>query len=200
METAMSPLKKLLFALALVFSSAAAIAPAAAAQGATVIAIDEAKILRDSKAGKDLQTKLNNIETQMNNELNPTRTSLQTEGNTLDGKLQGKTREQVAADATLVNEIKAYQTKANTFAATSNKYSKEFALTERAALTEFNKILEPVMLEVINEKNAQVVVSKSQVIYTADSIDVTATIISKLDARSPSVTVTRQHIPDAPAQ
>ena len=196
----MSPLKKLLFALALVFSSAAAIAPAAAAQGATVIAIDEAKILRDSKAGKDLQTKLNNIETQMNNELNPTRTSLQTEGNTLDGKLQGKTREQVAADATLVNEIKAYQTKANTFAATSNKYSKEFALTERAALTEFNKILEPVMLEVINEKNAQVVVSKSQVIYTADSIDVTATIISKLDARSPSVTVTRQHIPDAPAQ
>ena len=196
----MSPLKKLLFALALVFSSAAAIAPAAAAQGANVIAIDEAKILRDSKAGKDLQTKLNNIETQMNNELNPTRTSLQTEGNTLDGKLQGKTREQVAADATLVNEIKAYQTKANTFAATSNKYSKEFALTERAALTEFNKILEPVMLEVINEKNAQVVVSKSQVIYTADSIDVTATIISKLDARSPSVTVTRQHIPDAPAQ
>jgi len=200
METAMSPLKKLLFALALVFSSAAAIAPAAAAQGANVIAIDEAKILRDSKAGKDLQTKLNNIETQMNNELNPTRTSLQTEGNTLDGKLQGKTREQVAADATLVNEIKAYQTKANTFAATSNKYSKEFALTERAALTEFNKILEPVMLEVINEKNAQVVVSKSQVIYTADSIDVTASIISKLDARSPSVTVTRQHIPDAPAQ
>jgi len=200
METAMSPLKKLLFALALVFSSAAAIAPAAAAQGANVIAIDEAKILRDSKAGKDLQTKLNNIETQMNNELNPTRTTLQTEGTTLDGKLQGKTREQVAADAALVNEIKAYQTKANAFAASSNKYSKEFALTERAALTEFNKILEPVMLEVINEKNAQVVVSKSQVIYSADSIDVTATIISKLDARSPSVTVTRQHIPDAPAQ
>ncbi|MEZ5998852.1 MAG: OmpH family outer membrane protein [Hyphomonas sp.] len=196
----MSPFKKILVALALIFSSAAVYAPVAAAQGTNVVAIDEAKILRDSKAGKDLQTKLNNIETQMSNELAPSRTTLQNDSKTLDGKLQGKTREQVAADAALVNEIKAYQTKVNDYAVKSDKYGKEFTLTERAALLEFNKILEPVLLEVIREKNAQVVVSKSQVIYSADTIDVTASIISKLDAKSPTVTVTRQKLPDQPAQ
>lgn len=196
----MSPFKKILVALAFLFSSAAVMAPVAAAQGSNVIAIDEAKILRDSKAGKDLQTKLNNIETQMNNELNPTRTTLQTDGQTLDGKLQGKTREQVAADTALVNEIKAYQKKANDYAVKADKYGKEFALTERAALLEFNKILEPVLLEVIREKSAQVVVSKSQVIYSADAIDATGSIIAKLDAKSPTVTVTRQKLPDQPAQ
>jgi outer membrane protein len=195
----MSHLKKILCAFALLIGSAAFTAPVAAAQGSNVIAIDEVKILRDSKAGKDMATKLNNIETQMNNELTPERTSLQTEGKTLDGKLQGKSREQVNADAALVSELNAYQAKANAFAAKAQKASQEFSLTERVALATFNKALEPVLLQVIQEKNAQLVVSKSSVVYSADSIDATALVIQKLDAASPTLTVTRQKIPDQPA-
>ena len=192
----MSHLKKLLFAFAFLISGAAVTAPAAAAQGTTVIAIDEVKILRDSKAGKDMSTKLDNIEKQMNTELAPTRTSLQTEGKALDAKLEGKTRAEVNADAALVTELNNYQAKANTFAATAQKYSKEFSLTERVALASFNKALEPVLLQVIQEKSAQVVISKSAVVYSADSIDVTAEVIQKLDVATPTMTVTRQKIPD----
>ncbi|MAB09764.1 MAG: outer membrane chaperone Skp [Hyphomonas sp.] len=199
METAMSHLKKLLFAFALLIGSASFTAPTAAAQGSNVIAIDEVKILRESKAGKDMATKLNNIETQMNNELTPERTTLQNEGKTLDGKLQGKSREQVNADAALVSELNAYQAKANAFAAKAQKASQEFSLTERVALATFNKALEPVLLQVIQEKNAQLVVSKSSVIYSADSIDATALVIQKLDAATPTLAVTRQKIPDQPA-
>ncbi|KCZ87002.1 MULTISPECIES: OmpH family outer membrane protein [Hyphomonas] len=195
----MSHLKKLLFAFALLIGSASFTVPTAAAQGSNVIAIDEVKILRESKAGKDMATKLNNIETQMNNELTPERTSLQTQGKTLDGKLQGKSREQVNADAALVSELNAYQAKANAFAAKAQKASQEFSLTERVALATFNKALEPVLLQVIQEKNAQLVVSKSSVVYSADSIDATALVIQKLDAASPTLTVTRQKIPDQPA-
>nr|WP_321440933.1 OmpH family outer membrane protein [uncultured Hyphomonas sp.] len=195
----MSHLKKLLFAFALLIGSASFTAPTAAAQGSTVIAVDEVKILRESKAGKDMATKLNNIETQMNNELTPERTSLQNEGKTLDGKLQGKSREQVNADAALVTELNAYQAKANAFAAKAQKASQEFSLTERVALATFNKALEPVLLQVIQEKNAQLVVSKSAVIYSADSIDATALVIQKLDAATPTLAVTRQKIPDQPA-
>ena len=195
----MSHLKKLLFAFALLIGSASFTVPTAAAQGSNIIAIDEVKILRESKAGKDMATKLNNIETQMNNELTPERTSLQTQGKTLDGKLQGKSREQVNADAALVSELNAYQAKANAFAAKAQKASQEFSLTERVALASFNKALEPVLLQVIQEKNAQLVVSKSSVVYSADSIDATALVIQKLDAASPTLTVTRQKIPDQPA-
>lgn len=196
----MSPLKKLFFAIVLAFSSAAVVAPSALAQGAVVIAFDDTKILIDSKAGKDMQAKLTNIDNQMNTELNPTRTSLQNDAKALDAKLQGKTREQVSADAALVNELKAYQTKANDFANKNQRYAQEFGLTERAALIEFNKAVEPVLLEVIREKNAVLVVKKSDVVYTADSIDVTASIIAKLDAKTPTLNVVRQRIPDQPAQ
>ena len=195
----MSHLKKLLFAFALLFSSVAVMAPVAAAQGTNVIAIDEVKILRDSKAGKDMATKLKNIETQMNNELAPTRTTLQTEGKALDAKLQGKTRAQVNADTALVTELNNYQAKANQFANKAGKFSQEFSLTERVALGEFNKALEPILLQVIQEKNAQVVISKGAVIYSANTIDATADIITKLDAATPTLNVVRQKLPEKPA-
>lgn len=195
----MSHLKKLLFAFALLIGSAAFTAPAAVAQGSNVIAIDEVKILRDSKAGKDMATKLNNIETQMNGELTPERNTLQTQGKALDAKLSGKTREQVNADAALVSELNGYQAKANAFAAKAQRASQEFSLTERVALANFNKALEPVLLQVIQEKNADLVVSKSSVVYSADKIDATDLVIQKLDAATPTLTVTRQKIPDQPA-
>jgi Skp family chaperone for outer membrane proteins len=81
METSYVPPQETLVCVRIALSAAPSFtAPTAAAQGSNVIAIDEVKILRDSKAGKDMATKLNNIETQMNNELTPERTTLQNEG------------------------------------------------------------------------------------------------------------------------
>lgn len=195
----MNRLKSAFAALALAVTASTVIAPVAVAQAAVIITIDEARILRDSRAGKDIQAKLKNIETQINGELDPTRQSLETEGKALQGKLQGKTREAIAADAALVAQLQAYQKKANDFGQKTNVLSQEFGLTEQKALIDFNKALEPVLLEVVKEKNAQLVVSKSQVVFSADSIDATGLIISKLDARTPTIAVTRQRAP-APAQ
>ena len=196
----MSLFKNMLIALSLVVSAAAVTAPAASAQGTTVVMIDEGRILSDSKAGKDIQTKLKNLETQMKNELEPTRATLETDGKALQAKVEGKTREAVAADTALVSQLTAYQNRANAFAQKRQTVSQEFQLTERQALIEFNKAIEPVLMDVVKEKNAQVVMSKSQVIYSTDAIDVSAAVISKLDAKTPTITVTRQRAPAQPAQ
>ncbi len=197
----MTSLKSALTALAFALTASAVIAPTAVAQATTVITIDEGRILRDSRAGKDIQAKLKNIETQINGELEPTRKTLETEGKALQTQLQGKTREAVAADAALVAKLQAYQQKANDFGQKTAIVSQEFGLTEQKALGDFNKALEPVLLEVVKEKNAQLVVSKGQVVFSADAIDATPLIISKLDARTPTIAVTRQRAPaPAPAQ
>lgn len=194
----MTRMKSILAAVALAVSLSAVAAPVAVAQAAVVITIDEGRILRDSRAGKDIQAKLKNIETQINGELEPTRKTLDTEGKALQTKLQGKTREAIAADAALVAQLQAYQKKANEFGQKTQVVSQEFGLTEQKALIDFNKALEPVLLEVVKEKNAQLVVSKSQVVFSADSIDATGLIISKLDARTPTINVTRQRAPAQP--
>ena len=174
----MSRLKNFFLAMVVSIAAVAVVAPASFAQGTTVVTIDEAKILRDSKAGKDIQTKLQNIESQINN----------------------KTREQIEADAALVAKLNAYDKKASDFGKARQKAANEFSLTERQALVDFNKALEPVLLEVVREKNAQIVLSKSAIIYGVDSVDVSALVISKLDAATPTLAVVRKRIPDQPAQ
>lgn len=196
----MSPIRHMLFALSLIVSGVAVTAPAASAQGATVVMIDEGRLLGESKAGKDIQTKLKNLETQMKNELEPIRATLETDGKALQTKVEGKTREAVAADTALVGQLTAYQKRAQEFAQKQQIVSKEFQLTERQALIEFNKAIEPALMEVVNEKKAQIVMSKAQVIYSADTVDVTPLVISKLDAKTPTIAVSRQRLPAQPAQ
>ncbi|WP_373002803.1 OmpH family outer membrane protein [Hyphomonas sp.] len=196
----MSPIKHMLFVLSLVVSGVAVAAPAASAQGTTVVMIDEGRLLGESKAGKDIQTKLQNLETQMKNELEPIRATLETDGKALQTKVEGKTREVVAADTALLGQLTAYQKRAQEFAQKQQVVSKEFQLTERKALIDFNKAIEPALMEVVNEKNAQIVMSKAQVIYSADAVDVTPLVITKLDAKTPTIAVSRQRLPAQPAQ
>lgn len=196
----MSPLKHMLVALSLMATGAGVAAPAAMAQGTTVVMIDEGRLLTESKAGKDIQTKLASLETQMKNELEPTRATLETDGKALQTKIEGKTREAVAADTALVAQLTAYQNRANDFAQKRQVISQEFQLTERKALVDFNRAIEPALMEVVTEKKAEVVMSKGQVIFSADTVDVTALVISKLDAKTPTIAVTRQRVPAQPAQ
>ena len=196
----MSPLKHMLVALSLMVTGAAVAVPAAAAQGTTVVMIDEGRLLTESKAGKDIQTKLSSLETQMKNELEPTRATLETDGKALQTKIEGKTREAVAADTALVAQLTAYQKRANEFAQKRQIVSQEFQLTERKALVDFNRAIEPALMEVVTEKKAQIVMSKGQVIFSGDTVDVTGLVISKLDATTPTIAVTRQRVPAQPAQ
>jgi outer membrane protein len=188
-------MKILLAACGLLLAFSASAVQPATAQATTVVVIDEARIFTESLAGKDIQAKLANIETQINNELDPARRALQTDEESIQSRVQGKTPEQVAADEALMTQLQGFERKRNEFAQRRALVSQQFALTERKALADFNTALEPVILEVVRERNAQLVLQKSQVVYNTDAIDVTAMVISKLDARTPAISVTRQQLP-----
>ncbi|WP_396272451.1 OmpH family outer membrane protein [Hyphomonas sp.] len=191
----MTKFKTLLTALMLSASTLMVVAPSAAAQGTVIMVIDESRIIGESKAGKDMFTKLKNIETQINAELKPTRDALEAERKALATKLDGKTREAIVADAALVKQIEDFQKKTNDFAQMRTTLSQEYAATEQKSFIDFNTALEPVMLEVVKEKNAQIVLSKSQAVFTADTVDATASIVAKLDQKTPAITVVRQRAP-----
>ncbi len=187
--------KSVFMAIALVIAPVIVSAPIASAQGTVVMVIDEGQILGNSKAGKDMFTKLKNIENQINVELKTPRDALEADRKTLATKLEGKTQEAVMADAALVTQIENFQKKANEFAAKRQTLSQEYAATEQKALVDFNKALEPVLLEVVKEKGAQLVMSKGQAVFSADAIDGSPAIIAKLDQKTPAITVVRQRAP-----
>jgi outer membrane protein len=191
----MTYLKSLFAAFALAIALSFSMASSALAQSSGVMIIDEGHILTTSKAGKDMFAKLKNIETQINNELKAPADALNAQRNTLAAKLEGKTREAIAADAALVKQVEDFQKKANEFAQKRSTLSQEYAATEQKAFVDFNKALEPVLLEVVKEKNIQVLLSRSQVVFSADAVDVSDAIVAKLDQKTPAISVVRQRAP-----
>ncbi len=190
----MFSVKSILLAFAIAVSAPLAIVSEAAAQS-TVVVIDQGKILRDSKAGQDIRTKLQAIQNQMQGELQPTATQLQTEGDAIEAKTATMTPEAMRADAALKTEVENYARKANDFNRRRQITGQELQLTERAAYGQLLQALEPVLQEVFNEKGANVMLDRSSIVFADDGTDVTALVISKLDASTPTIAVTRQKLP-----
>lgn len=191
----MFPFKSILAACALLFTAPIALSPVAMAQGTKVVVIDRVQIYAQSAAGQDLRNKVAAIETTMEGELKPTADKLQADGTALDAKTQGMTREAVLANAALKAEVETLAREAQVFQQQRQITANELALTERAALAEFNNLLIPVLREVVTETGANVILDKSQVVFVDDATDVSASVIAKLNAKSPTVNVVRQKMP-----
>ena len=191
----MFPLKSIMAALALLFTAPIALSPAATAQGTKVVVIDRVKIYAESQAGQDLRNKVASIETTMQGELKPTADKLQADGTSLDSRTQGMTRDAILANATLKAEVEQLAREAQVFNQRRQIAANELALTERAALSEFNNALLPVLQQVIAETGANVILDKSQVVFVDDATDVSASVVTKLNAATPTINVVRQRMP-----
>lgn len=191
----MFPLKSIMAALALLFTAPIALSPAATAQGTKVVVIDRVKIYAESQAGQDLRNKVASIETTMQGELKPTADKLQADGTSLDSRTQGMTRDAILANATLKAEVEQLAREAQVFNQRRQIAANELALTERAALSEFNNALIPVLQQVIAETGASVILDKSQVVFVDDATDVSASVVTKLNAATPTINVVRQRMP-----
>ncbi|GGB59730.1 MULTISPECIES: OmpH family outer membrane protein [Henriciella] len=192
--------KAALASLAMLISGATVAAPLAAAQGSTVVVIDQARIMRDSAGGKDIITKVNGIETTMQNELKPTADSLATEGQALEAKTANMTMEAISADAALRAEVEAYARKAQDFNRKRQIASAELQATERKAWSDFFTAMQPVLQEVVAEKGADIMLDRSDAVWAGSAVDATDLVISKMNAKLPTVNVVRQKLPTQPQQ
>ena len=191
----MFPVKSILAAFALAVTAPISLASAAYAQGTKVIVIDRTQILTQSKAGQDVRTKVQGIESAMQAELQPSATQLQTEGDAIEAKTANMTPEAMRADAALKTEVENYARKANDFNRRRQIAAQELALTERKAFIDLNNALVPVLQQVVAENSANIILDRSGVIFSDEATDVTASVIAKLDAATPTIPVTRQKLP-----
>jgi len=191
----MFPVKSIFAALAMAVAAPLTFASPAYAQGTTVVVIDRTQILTQSKAGQDVATKIQGIEAAMQAELQPTANQLQTEAAAIEAKTANMTPEAMRADAALGAEVEAYARKANEFNRDRQIAAQELALTERKALIDLNNALVPVLREIVTENSANIILDRSNVIFTDEATDLTASVIAKLDAATPTIAVTRQKLP-----
>ena len=191
----MASFKLVFAAMTLLVSSVTFAIPDASAQGTSVVVIDQRKIMRDSRAGKDIQNKMKSIEDQIRRELESTSRSLESEGKSIESRTKNMTPQAIAADAGLKSQVENFYKKAGDFNRIRQIRTRELSLTERKAWNEFFKALQPILQEVVNEKQAQIMMDRSSTVYATPSLDATASVISKLDSRKPSINVVRERLP-----
>lgn len=177
---------------------ALAAAPAHAQSGAAVI-VNTETILTQSLAGRDMAQRLQAIQTQMQGELQPDQTWLQQEGQALAQARQGQTDEQVRANSQLVRRFEEFERRRQGFAQRLATLERDMQYTQLMARQEFNRQLTPIVREVMQARNAQIVVDRSTVLLANEGVDATQDVLRLMDERVRTINVTRQTAP-APQQ
>lgn len=165
----------------------------------TILVVDTQKVIRTSDVGKHIARQLESIAKSMDSEMKAVSSGLESTGKSLELQASGKTREEIAKDAALVSQIQSFSKRASDLQRDQNIKANELKLTEAKALQKVNDRLTVILKAIVDERNADVVLERSLVIY-GEPADVTDTVISRLNAQLKTVPVTRERLPKKPAR
>jgi len=167
---------------------------AAAFAQSTILVVDTQRVIRESDVGKHIARQLETISKSMDSEFKATASPFQTKAKNLEAQLKGATRASLAADTGLQAQIRSL--KQDELKVQEDLYYKqqELKVTEAKAIEKVNVRLREVLKTIVAERNADVVLERSLVIY-GDPADVTDTVISRLNAQVKTVPVSRERLP-----
>jgi Skp family chaperone for outer membrane proteins len=164
-------------------SAASAQAPAAssgpasgpAIPGVCVFFRDQA--LATSTAGKGVSSRMNELKAQVNAELSPEAQSLRSQ----EQALQSTPKEQQQAKAmALRDQIGAFQQK-------EQLRGEELQATLQKQVSVIGEAMAPIVEAVYAERKCSILLERGQVYFENPEMDITASVVQRLDAKLPSV-------------
>jgi len=177
---------------------AAAAAPAVthgpALPGVCVLSLEGA--ITTSTVGGYVQTRLQQIATQVQAELKAEDTALQNEAKTLEGQrasLDQNTFEQRAT---------ALQTKANAFQRKAQLRERELSATQQKALGRVGQELDPIVRQVYQQRQCSLLLNRDSVVIANPAMDITQPVVTALNAKIQQFSFDRERLDQAatPAQ
>lgn len=175
------------FAAALVFS-------ASAMAQSTILVVDTGRVLRDSDVGKHIKRQLDTIGKSMESEAKAKASPLESKGKSLEAKLKGKSVASLQGDTALQAQIQSFKKDQQAVQVDLAYKKKELQITEGKAVQKVQERLRVILKAIVAERNADVVLERSLVIY-GDPADVTDTVISRLNNQLKTVPVSRERLP-----
>jgi Skp family chaperone for outer membrane proteins len=179
----MTMTKKL--ALVAALSLASASVPALAQSAAVIITVDMEQVINTSTAGKSAQTQLQAQANTLQARAQQLDAGFRTENEALNKAAAGKTMTQPALEAKAAD----LQKRINAAQVDMNNRQRQFVANQQFVGKQISDAVQPIIAQVQAEKNATLVLDEGQVIRTSPSIDVTATVLQRLNAKLPSVNV-----------
>ena len=160
----------------------------------TILVVDQARVLRESEVGKHITRQLESIAKSMDSEVKASTSPIKSERDRLVAELK-------SMDAAAIQSRPDLKTRANTLVEKQQKAQvdvaykqRELAITEQKALKKVNDQLATILEAIVAERNADVVLDRSLVIY-GQPADITDTVISRLNSQMRTVSVVRERLP-----
>jgi len=173
--------------------------------GGTVVVVNYQRVLGESAMGRDLQTKMNTVLSQLQQEdtaLNPESQAIQAEEQRLETASRGKTPQQIQADPVLGPQWQALQTRVNTFQQHKQALQGDAQCTRLMALRDFENAAQPALRTAMQAHGAAVVIDANNTMYFDPGSDVTTAFIQALDQNQStrSVNVVLHRVADCQGQ
>ncbi len=187
--------------VAAVFVGLTNMAGAAFAQ-TKIFVVNEERVRRESKVGKEMNAALVNVANAGADQLGlkALKTELETETARLKPQTESLTKEAINANPTLKAQVEALNKKANEYYQKSNALNSGIEKQDNGMSMAFVSVLGPAVDNVAKTVGADVVLSNTSTWYVKDAVDITAKVIARLDATVPTLKALEDTLPKAPAQ
>ncbi|GHA90739.1 hypothetical protein GCM10009069_12200 [Algimonas arctica] len=175
----------------------ALIASAGAFAQSTVLVVDTARVYTESQVGQHIERQIASLATTTKSQLEAQGAPLQTRGKSLMTLMDGKTREQIAGDATLVSQLQLQQKDEQKLQQDAAIAQRELQIAKLKAVQLVDAKVSSIIKKMVEERNADIVLDRANVIFGAPA-DITTDVLTRLNAEMKTVPVTREKLPRQP--
>jgi Skp family chaperone for outer membrane proteins len=180
------------------------VAQAQKAPGAVIVVVDTDRVYRECTACKAAQTQLQGLVTAARTRATTLGQPLQTEAQSIEqagAALRNQTgAARSAAETALNTRMQAFQQKQTAAQQEVARLEQNIQSTQQNVLRQINVRLNPVISQVMTARGANVAVDTNATLARSGSLDVTAEVLTALNAALPSVSVTPLPQAQQPAQ
>lgn len=166
-----------------------------------VFVINEQRIRAETKLGKEMDAKLNEVAAKGVDQLGlkTLKTEIDTEGAALKPQIQSLSNEAIAANPTLKARVEGLNKKTNELMQKQNALNQGLEKSDNGLNGAFMQVMAPAVESVAKEAGADIVVSFSSTWYIKDATDLSAKVIARLDATVPTLAALQAALPAPPA-
>ena len=170
------------------------------AQAQTLLVMNEQRILRESAVGLHIAAEMGRIGQEIEAELSPLSAQLAQENEALTAETSVLSEDALRQRPDLITRLQALQADAQRFELLRRQRAQEITATERTAMQPVLQALQAVLQEIVQERQATLLIDRAQVVFADDSIDITDVAIARLNEVIPTTPVNRVRLPDPSQQ
>ena len=160
-----------------------------------IIVVDSTEVLGKSQVGQHIDRQLKSIESSMKNELKSLSSPIETEAKSLAAQTKGMSMEALKGRSDLTSRITANQKKMAKYQYEEQMKAREIVITRNKALAAVAKKIDTILTALAKEKGADVVLDRKDTVYVNPSVNMTQTVITRLNSQMPTTPVNRERLP-----